>query len=181
MMPPLFAATATAKLCFLCYVVVVVVVVTTTSTPRGLMFEGVDASSSSRTLSPATTATPAFVATRIGGRCCSTPPITNADPPRSQQHDRHRRLSLLLMAAKKKPEQSLISQQRRNQLGIGEDEDEYDLGVALEANTDPFITKVIAGSFIVIMVALLVAGVIVPSLTDYGEGVCNPILTQGRC
>jgi hypothetical protein len=29
--------------------------------------------------------------------------------------------------------------------------------------------------------ALLVVGVIIPSLTDYGEGVCNPILTAGRC
>lgn len=74
-----------------------------------------------------------------------------------------------------------ISNKRRQQLGIGEEEDEYDLGVALNTNTDPFITKVIAGSLILAITALLVAGIIVPSLTDYGEGVCNPMLTAGRC
>ena len=61
------------------------------------------------------------------------------------------------------------------------DEDEYDLGAALDANTDPFITKVIAGSFIVALAALLVVGVVVPSITDYGDGVCSPIQNGGRC
>lgn len=75
----------------------------------------------------------------------------------------------------------LISGSRRAQLGIADDEDEYDLGVALQNNTDPFITKVIAGSFIVAVIALLVAGIIIPATTDYGEGVCRPLLTGGRC
>mmetsp|Transcript_25315 Transcript_25315/g.29815 ORF Transcript_25315/g.29815 Transcript_25315/m.29815 type:complete len:153 (+) Transcript_25315:65-523(+) len=74
-----------------------------------------------------------------------------------------------------------ISDKRRDQLGIPDDEDEYDLGAALNANTDPLITKIIAGSFILVVAALLVAGIIVPSLADYGEGVCNPIKTGGRC
>lgn len=74
-----------------------------------------------------------------------------------------------------------ISDQRRKQLGIGEGEDEYDLGKALENNTDPLISKIIAGSFILAMIALLVVGVIIPYTTDYGEGVCNPLLTAGRC
>ena len=66
-------------------------------------------------------------------------------------------------------------------MGIGDDEREYDLGVALETNTDPLITKIIAGSFIVVVFALLIAGIVVPSLTDYGEGVCSPIQNGGRC
>jgi hypothetical protein len=74
-----------------------------------------------------------------------------------------------------------LTKERREILGVGDDEDEYDLYKALENNTDPFISKLIAGSFIIVMIALLTAGVIVPSLADYGEGVCNPIVTQGRC
>uniref|UniRef100_A0A6S8V3Y8 Uncharacterized protein n=1 Tax=Chaetoceros debilis TaxID=122233 RepID=A0A6S8V3Y8_9STRA len=74
-----------------------------------------------------------------------------------------------------------INVKRRKQLGISDDEDEYDLGVALAQNTDPLITKIIAGSLILAITALLVAGIVVPSMTDYGEGVCNPILTGGRC
>ena len=74
-----------------------------------------------------------------------------------------------------------INNARREQLGIADDEDEYDLGAALDANTDPFITKVIAGSFIVALAALLVVGVVVPSITDYGDGVCSPIQNGGRC
>jgi hypothetical protein len=73
-----------------------------------------------------------------------------------------------------------ISQARKKQLGIV-DEREYDLDLALERNTDPLITKIIAGSFILVVIGLLVAGIIVPSVTDYGEGVCNPIRTAGRC
>ena len=79
------------------------------------------------------------------------------------------------------PLKSEISEKRRKQLGISDDEREYDLGVALETNTDPLITKIIAGSFILVVIALLVAGIVVPSLTDYGEGVCNPIRSGGRC
>jgi hypothetical protein len=70
---------------------------------------------------------------------------------------------------------------RRKKLGVADDEDEYDLDIALENNTDPFITKVIAGSLILAITGLLVAGVIVPATTDYGEGVCNALLTGGRC
>ena len=62
-----------------------------------------------------------------------------------------------------------LSDKRRKQLGVGDDEDEYDLGTALEANTDTTITKIIAGSFIVVVIALLVVGVVVPSLTDYSD------------
>lgn len=74
-----------------------------------------------------------------------------------------------------------ISQERRKQLGISDDEDEYDLGVALNANTDTTISKLVAGSFIVVMIALLVVGVVIPMTTDYGDGLCNPVLNAGRC
>lgn len=70
---------------------------------------------------------------------------------------------------------------RRKKLGLTDDDDEYDLGVALANNTDPFISKVISGSLILAILGLLVAGVIIPATTDYGEGVCNTILTGGRC
>ena len=53
--------------------------------------------------------------------------------------------------------------------------------MALNNNTDPGITKIIAGSFILVMIALLVVGLVIPSLTDYGEGVCSPIQNGGRC
>lgn len=74
-----------------------------------------------------------------------------------------------------------MSPQRRKQLGIADDEDEYDLDKALENNTDPLISKIVAGSLIVVILALLIVGVVVPSLTDYGEGVCSPIQNGGRC
>lgn len=74
-----------------------------------------------------------------------------------------------------------FSDERRQKLGINEDDDEYDLDLALENNTDPLISKIVAGSFIVTMIGLLVVGLIIPYTTDYGEGVCNPILTSGRC
>ena len=66
-----------------------------------------------------------------------------------------------------------ISKERRAQLGINADEDEYDLYFALDQNTDPVITKVIAGSFILVMIALLVYAVVIPSLTVYDEGICR--------
>lgn len=87
---------------------------------------------------------------------------------------------VLLNARNTKP-QPKISQKRRKQLGINDDEDEYDLDFALAQNTDPLISKIIAGSLIVTLIALLVVGVVVPSLTDYGEGVCSPIQNAGRC
>ncbi len=74
-----------------------------------------------------------------------------------------------------------ISNDRRRKLGIADDEDEYDLDIALDNSTDPFITKVVAGSLILTILALLVAGIIIPATTDYGDGVCNPLLTGGRC
>lgn len=76
----------------------------------------------------------------------------------------------------------LLSASRRRQLGVADNEEEYDLSVALDANTDPFITKLIAGSAILVILVLLIAAVVVPGLSDYGgEGVCVPILTGGRC
>lgn len=81
---------------------------------------------------------------------------------------------------KSDPLKSEISDKRKKQLGIV-DEREYDLELALETNTDPLITKIIAGSFILVVIGLLVAGIVVPTLTDYGDGVCNPIRTGGRC
>ena len=74
-----------------------------------------------------------------------------------------------------------IADKRRKQLGIADDEDEYDLDLALDNNTDPFITKVIAGSLILSITALLIYAIVIPATTDYGEGVCNALLTGGRC
>lgn len=76
---------------------------------------------------------------------------------------------------------SKITKQRRQQLGIPDSDDEYDLEMALNTNTDPLITKIIAGSFILAVMALLIVGVVVPSITDFGEGVCSPIQNGGRC
>ena len=73
------------------------------------------------------------------------------------------------------------SQERRKKMGLGEgDGEEYDLDVALSQNTDSTISKVIAGSFILTIFALLYVGIIQPALNPV-EGVCNPMLTQGRC
>ncbi|KAL3895520.1 MAG: hypothetical protein SGARI_007425 [Bacillariaceae sp.] len=74
-----------------------------------------------------------------------------------------------------------IADKRRKQLGIADDEDEYDLDFALDNNTDPFITKVIAGSLILSITALLIYAIVIPATPDYGEGVCNVLLTGGRC
>lgn len=74
-----------------------------------------------------------------------------------------------------------ISNERRKQLGLPDDADEYDLDKALENNTDPLITKIIAGSFIITIIALLVVGVIIPYTTIYDDGICNPIANGGRC
>lgn len=74
-----------------------------------------------------------------------------------------------------------LSDARRKELGVSDDEDEYDLDVALNANTDPLITKIIAGSAILAILSLLVVGVVIPSLADFGDGVCVPIQNGGRC
>jgi hypothetical protein len=92
--------------------------------------------------------------------------------------------SILLAKAKLKETmttKSKLTSERRRKLGIADDEDEYDLDRALGSNTDPFISKLIAGSLIMVLLGLLIVGVVIPSFTDYGEGVCNPILTAGRC
>ena len=51
-----------------------------------------------------------------------------------------------------------INKKRREELGMEDDDFEYDLDQALNNNTDPFITKVIAGSLILVIFALLVVG-----------------------
>jgi hypothetical protein len=38
-----------------------------------------------------------------------------------------------------------MTSDRRKKLGIADNEDEYDLEMALDNNTDPIITKIIAG------------------------------------
>mmetsp|Transcript_21891 Transcript_21891/g.51896 ORF Transcript_21891/g.51896 Transcript_21891/m.51896 type:complete len:96 (+) Transcript_21891:16-303(+) len=74
-----------------------------------------------------------------------------------------------------------MNKARRKKLGVNDDEEEYDLEMALDNSTDPLITKIIAGSLILSILALLVFGLVIPATTDYGEGVCNPLLTGGRC
>lgn len=101
-----------------------------------------------------------------------TPAINHLPPTRHSSSLRQEETRLF---------QKKISDKRRKQLGIADDEDEYDLGFALDQNTDPLISKIIAGSLIVVLIGLLVAGVVIPSLTDYGEGVCSPIQNAGRC
>lgn len=81
----------------------------------------------------------------------------------------------------KLPKVQKITSKRRKELGINDNEDEYDLEMALDNNTDPIITKIIAGSLIVSISALLIYGIVIPATTDYGEGVCNALLTGGRC
>uniref|UniRef100_A0A7S2DW16 Uncharacterized protein n=1 Tax=Octactis speculum TaxID=3111310 RepID=A0A7S2DW16_9STRA len=44
------------------------------------------------------------------------------------------------------------------------DGEEYDLDAALAANTDDTITKIIAGAFIAVMIALLVNAILIPNL-----------------
>lgn len=93
-------------------------------------------------------------------------------------------LTTQLLASKKKFGDgggNQMTTARRKKLGISDDEDEYDLYKALEVNTDPLITKIVAGSLIIAILSLLVVGVVIPSLTDYGEGVCSPIQNGGRC
>jgi hypothetical protein len=82
---------------------------------------------------------------------------------------------------KQAPRIQKITSKRRKELGINDDEDEYDLEMALDNNTDPIITKIIAGSLIVSIMSLLIYGIVIPATTDYGEGVCNTLLTGGRC
>ena len=74
-----------------------------------------------------------------------------------------------------------MTKARRKKLGVNDDEEEYDLEMALDNSTDPLITKIIAGSLILSIMALLIVGLVIPATTDFGEGVCNPLLTGGRC
>jgi hypothetical protein len=92
------------------------------------------------------------------------------DPPSSKRV----RFSSSMLLAK-------LSEKRKKELGVADDEDEYDLSQALNANTDPLITKLIAGSLIVVVIGLLVVAVIIPLTSDSGDGLCNPILNAGRC
>mmetsp|Transcript_22869 Transcript_22869/g.51837 ORF Transcript_22869/g.51837 Transcript_22869/m.51837 type:complete len:117 (-) Transcript_22869:397-747(-) len=102
--------------------------------------------------------------------CSGFAPSNRLQQSKVQRYEEHSAVTL-----------RMINQQRRNQLGIGEDEDEYDLDEALRVNTDDTISKIVAGSFIAVMIALLYFGLIQPQLTDYGEGVCSPIQNGGRC
>ena len=74
-----------------------------------------------------------------------------------------------------------LSDKRKKELGVADDEDEYDLSQALNANTDPLITKLIAGSLIVVILGLLTVAVIIPLTSETVDGLCNPILNAGRC
>ena len=95
------------------------------------------------------------------------------------------RLNTIVLDARRDQKSRLpvggLSNARRKQLGVEGDEDEYDLDVALDANTDPLITKIIAGSAILAIMILLIVGVVIPSVSDFGEGVCVPIQNGGRC
>jgi predicted RND superfamily exporter protein len=91
----------------------------------------------------------------------------------SSYHNDQRCASSVLLAR--------LSDKRKKELGVADDEDEYDLSQALNANTDPLITKLIAGSLIVVVIGLLVVAVIIPLTSDTGDGLCNPILNSGRC
>jgi hypothetical protein len=74
-----------------------------------------------------------------------------------------------------------LSDKRKKELGVADDEDEYDLSLALSANTDPLITKLIAGSLILVILGLLIVAVIIPLTSEPVLGLCNPILNAGRC
>ena len=74
-----------------------------------------------------------------------------------------------------------LSDKRKKELGVADDEDEYDLSQALNANTDPLITKLIAGSLILVILGLLTVAVIIPLTSETVDGLCNPILNAGRC
>ncbi|GMI48239.1 hypothetical protein TrCOL_g2942 [Triparma columacea] len=79
------------------------------------------------------------------------------------------------------PTTLFINKKRREELGMEDDDFEYDLDQALNNNTDPFITKVIAGSLILVIFALLVVGVIIPLTAPIEGGLCSPIQNGGRC
>lgn len=60
--------------------------------------------------------------------------------------------SVARLDAKKPPPQrgptNSMTADRRKKLGIADNEDEYDLEMALDNNTDPIITKIIAGRYV---------------------------------
>uniref|UniRef100_A0A7S3QIG9 MYND-type domain-containing protein n=1 Tax=Chaetoceros debilis TaxID=122233 RepID=A0A7S3QIG9_9STRA len=62
-----------------------------------------------------------------------------------------------------------INAKRRRQLRICDDENKCDLGVGLEQNTHPLITKITGGSFILSIIALLVACVAALFMTNHTE------------
>ena len=77
---------------------------------------------------------------------------THLDGRLQRQHQQQRRRRATSLRA--------INNKRRKELGLPDDADEYDLDVALNNNTDAGITKIIAGSFILVMIALLVVGLV---------------------
>ena len=75
-----------------------------------------------------------------------------------------------------------MNKKRREQLGLEDGDDENDLDQALRNNTDDTISKIIAGSLIVTLSGLLIWGLVLPQVTDYGgDGVCVPARNGGRC
>lgn len=129
--------------------------------------------------------------------CASRSGVASLSRPRSVVVDRHQPLQMIdqkrrvsccvpfilnhLSAATLTINSLLFTITQQRELGLPDDADEYDLDVALNNNTDAGITKIIAGSFILVMIALLVVGLVLPSITDYGDGVCSPIQNGGRC
>mmetsp|Transcript_17708 Transcript_17708/g.37003 ORF Transcript_17708/g.37003 Transcript_17708/m.37003 type:complete len:127 (-) Transcript_17708:1120-1500(-) len=115
-------------------------------------------------------------------------PLIHAFTPHRSNHaiskvapSHRRQLTTPLTTASPSSCLDMIDRKRREELGLPDDADEYDLGVALATNTDDGISKIVAGSFIAVMLILLVVGLVIPSITDYGDGVCSPIQNGGRC
>jgi hypothetical protein len=76
-----------------------------------------------------------------------------------------------------------IKKDRRDQLGLGAEDDEYDLQMALDNNTDRTIVKIVAAAAFVSIVGGLVVGVLLPLLdgSQASEGFCVPAQNGGRC
>lgn len=99
---------------------------------------------------------------------------TSSNPRPLQSYDTMKSYNSFVLLAR-------LSDKRKKELGVADDEDEYDLSQALNANTDPLITKLIAGSLIVVILGLLTVAVIIPLTSETVDGLCNPILNAGRC
>ena len=90
------------------------------------------------------------------------------------------RLTKTLRISRVNSHLSGISPKRREELGLTDEDDEYDLGVALANNTDDTISKIIAGSLILAIAGLLVVGLVIPNTTDFGQA-CVPSKHAGWC